>query len=203
VTTFYLIRHGSNDLLPHTLAGRLPGVHLNETGRREAQCVADHLSSSGVQYVFSSPLERCRETATRIAGKLGLDVQVLDELNEVNFGSWAGRTFAELDRMEEWKRWNVFRSGISTPGGETMLDVQARMVGVVHRLHDEMPDGHIALVSHGDPIRSVLMYFLGIPPEFVRRVELGPASVTILTVSQWDAQIQLLNFNCDSVRPPA
>src|SRR5262249_37404364 len=115
MTTFYLIRHASNDLLPHTLAGRKPGVHLNAAGRNEAEQLAEGLASERIQKVFSSPLERCRETAEFIAKALRLEVQVSNALNEVDFADWTGRKIAELEAMDEWKRWNVFRSGARVP----------------------------------------------------------------------------------------
>lgn len=95
----------------HTIAGRQPGVSLNERGRREAVALADVAGAETIQQIFNSPLERCRETAEPLARKLGWIVQVTNELNEVNFGQWTGRTFAEWDRTESWKQWNAFRSG--------------------------------------------------------------------------------------------
>jgi broad specificity phosphatase PhoE len=193
MTTFYLVRHGSNDFFSHTLVGRRPGVHLNEAGRREADDLATALAPEKIQQIFTSPLERCRETAAPMARKFGLEARVSEALIEVEFGEWTGRTFVELDALESWKQWNAFRSGGRAPGGETMLEVQSRMVGLIATLRREFSGQRIALVSHGDPLRAVLLYFLGTPLEFIRRIELSPASVTVLTVTDWDAQIQCLN----------
>src|SRR5689334_12092996 len=112
MTTFYLVRHGSNDYFRHTLVGRTPGIHLNDAGRREAQAVADALAKEKIRHVFSSPLERCRETAEPIAQKLGVKLQIADALNEVDFGEWTNKTFVELDGLDSWKQWNLFRSGV-------------------------------------------------------------------------------------------
>jgi len=193
VTTFFLIRHASNDLFKHTLAGRTPGVHLNEVGKDEAEQLAAHLGREALDRIFTSPLERCMETAEPLAKKLNLKIEVSESLKEVNFGEWTGRKFAELDLLSEWKQWNVFRSGGRIPNGETMLEVQSRMVGLVQKLRREFPTGRIALVSHGDPLRSLLVYFLGMPSEFIRRLDLGPASVSVLCVNEWDAQVRCLN----------
>lgn len=193
VTTFFLIRHASNDLFKHTLVGRAPGVHLNETGRNEADQLAAHLASAGINHLLSSPLERCVETAQPIAKALNLNIELAEPLKEVNFGDWTGRKFADLDSLAEWKQWNIFRSGCRIPNGETMLEVQGRIVGLVQRLHHQFPDGRIALVSHGDPLRSLLVYFLGMPSEFIRRIDLAPASVSLLCIGDWDAQVRAIN----------
>jgi probable phosphoglycerate mutase len=193
MTTFYLIRHASNDFFQHTLVGRNPGVHLNEIGRRETERLAERLAGEGIQKFFSSPMERCCETAEPLAGKCNLNVEISAALNEVDFGDWAGRTFVELDQLERWKQWNTFRSAARTPNGETMFEVQNRVVGFVEKLSRECAGQRIALVSHGDPIRAVILYFLGTPLEFIRRIEISPASVSILAISDWEAQIRCLN----------
>src|SRR5262249_1456819 len=106
-TTFYLIRHGSNDFFAHTLVGRKPGVQLNEKGRGEAERLAAKLAGEKLQRIFSSPLERCLETAAPLAQRTGLKVETADALLEVDFGEWTGRTFVDLDaHSAEWKQWN-------------------------------------------------------------------------------------------------
>jgi probable phosphoglycerate mutase len=193
MTTFYLIRHGSNDFFSHTIVGRSPGVHLNEIGRREATELAEHLAGENIQRVFSSPLERCRETAEPLAKRLRLKVELSEPLIEVNFGDWTGKTFKELDADERWRQWNSFRSGARVPNGETMLEVQARAAGLVTMLHRQLRGQRIALVSHGDPLRATMIYFLGAPLECIRRIEIGPASVTVLEINDWDAQFRCVN----------
>jgi probable phosphoglycerate mutase len=200
MTTFYLIRHGSNDYFTHTLVGRTPGIHLNETGLRESETLADALVSEGIQKIISSPLERCRETAEPLAKKLELKVETSAALTEVDFGGWTGRRFAELEQMEPWKQWNAFRSGTRPPQGESMIEVQGRMVSCVQNLARDFSEQRIALVSHGDPLRTLILYFLGTPSEFIRRLELSPASVSVLAVSNWDAQLQCLNIRCGDRR---
>src|SRR5690242_20290484 len=107
MTTFYLIRHGSNDFYQRGLVGRKPGVHLNDLGRREAIALADALAGEHLDAIFSSPLERCRETAEPLAKKISRPVRVAEALNEVDFGEWTDKTFAELDPQETWKQWNA------------------------------------------------------------------------------------------------
>jgi broad specificity phosphatase PhoE len=193
MTTFYLIRHGSNDFFSHTLVGRTPGVHLNQAGLREAAELATQLAAENIRKILSSPMERCRETAAPLGATLNLSVEISEALLEVDFGDWTGTTFKELEADEQWRRWNTFRSGNSVPNGESMLDVQRRVVGLILDLHRKFRDERIALFSHGEPLRAAMIYFLGAPLECIRRIDIGPASVTVLQVSDWEAQFRCLN----------
>jgi probable phosphoglycerate mutase len=193
MTTFYLIRHGSNDFFTHTLVGRTAGIHLNEIGRREAEDLAKGLAQERIQKIFASPMERCRETATPLGVMFQLPVEISEALIEVNFGDWTGKKFKDLDTSGDWQRWNTFRSGHRVPNGENMLEIQERMVGLIMQLHRDFRDERIALFSHGEPLRAVMMYFLGTPVECIRRLDISPASVTILQLGDWEAQFKCIN----------
>jgi probable phosphoglycerate mutase len=173
--------------------GRTPGVHLNETGRREADELSNRLASENIQRLFSSPLERCRETAEPLATRMRLKVDLSESLLEVNFGDWTGKTFKELESDERWRQWNSFRSGTKIPNGETLLEVQARTVGLILALHREFRDQHIALFSHGEPLRAMMIYFLGAPLDCVQRIDINPGSITILNLNDWQAQFSCIN----------
>jgi len=194
VTTFYLIRHGSNDFIGRALAGRLPSVHLNEQGRAEAQRVVGKLRAKPIRHIFSSPMERCRETAHPLATALGLRMQISEALNEVDFGDWEGAETKALEADERWRQWNAFRTGHQLPKGETMISIQARMANEMIRLKNEFLGEHIALVSHGDPIRAVLCYWLGMPLDFLPRLEVAPGSVNIATISEHGAVVEAINL---------
>lgn len=193
MTTFYLIRHGSNDFAGKTLVGRTAGIHLNDTGRAEAERLANELAREPIQHLFSSPMERCRETAAPIAKRLNLDVQILDGLVEVEFGDWTGQEIAEMNSDELWQKWNTFRSGGRIPNGESIWEVQTRMVAVIEKLRRQFPDQTLALFSHGDPLRAAITYYLGMPIDFIHRLELSPASVSVLMIDDWTAKVQALN----------
>jgi probable phosphoglycerate mutase len=193
MTTFYLIRHGDTPAVGHFVAGRAAGVHLNDRGRRQVEELAEQLAGEPIRAVYSSPLERARETAEPLARRLGLAVQIVEELLELDFGHWTGKSFAELDPLPEWRRYNSFRGGTRIPGGELMLDVQARAVGFMQRLGAERPGEAVALVSHGDVIRSALLHYLGMPLDFYNRIEIGPASVSVVAVAEHGPVVHLLN----------
>lgn len=191
---FYLVRHGTNDYLSkHLLAGRLPEVHLNDQGRAEAERLADTLNSSGIQRIFSSPLERAFQTAEPTAKRLGLQIEIAPEILEIDFGDWTGKAIRDLERDPGWKNFNLYRSGTRIPNGETMLEAQARMVAFVEKLQRENSGTAVALFSHGDPIKSVFAYFLGIPLDLFTRIEISPGSYSILRLETWGPQIVAIN----------
>lgn len=192
-TTFLLIRHAAHDLLGRTIAGRMPGVSLNERGRAQAQELAQRLVPLPLAAAYSSPLERARETAAPIAARHGLPVTVLDAINELDFGEWTGQTLAALADHPRWQPFNAFRSGTRVPGGETMAEAQRRMVGAMEALCARHPDGSVALVGHGDPIKSAVAYFLGVPLDLFQRIEISPASVSVVTLADWGPRVLCVN----------
>ncbi|HEY9508445.1 MAG TPA: histidine phosphatase family protein [Verrucomicrobiae bacterium] len=200
MTTFYLIRHGSNDFAGKTLVGRTPGIHLNDAGRAEVDRLADELAREPIQHLFSSPMERCRETAAPIAKRLNLEMQILDGLVEVEFGDWTGQEIAEMNSDELWQKWNTFRSGGRIPNGESIWEVQTRMIAVIEKLRRDFPNQTLALFSHGDPLRAAITYYLGMPIDFIHRLELSPASVSVLMIDDWTAKVQALNVRFSKTR---
>jgi probable phosphoglycerate mutase len=193
MTTFLLIRHGDNDYLRHTMVGWMPGIHLNENGREQAERLAERLSQCPIRAIYTSPLERARETAEPLARRLGIEPRVTDALGEVRLGEWTGRTFEELQRDPRWRQFNTFRSGARIPGGETMLEIQQRTIGALEAMHREHPDGTVAVVSHGDPIRVILCYYLGMPLDFIHRLEIETASVSVVKLGDDWAQVLRVN----------
>lgn len=193
MATFYLVRHGSNDYLGKALAGRLPNVHLNEQGRREAERVADALVDKGIERIISSPLERAQETADPLARRLKMQIEIRPEILEVDFGQWNGATMKELESSREWALFNSYRSGTRIPGGELMLEIQTRMVRTLEELrHTGVKT--FSLFTHGDPIRSVVAYYLGMPLDLFNRIEISPGSYSILRLEDWGPQFLGINL---------
>lgn len=193
MTTFLLIRHALNDTVGSRLAGWQAGVHLNAEGGRQAEGLASRLAGAPLAAVYSSPLERAVETAEPLARARGVEVRVADEFGEMRCGGWTGRTFGELDADPLWRRFNAFRSGTRPPGGETMLEVQARMLAGLERLGAAHADEAVAVVSHADPIKAVIAHFAGMPLDFFLRLEISPASVSVVGLGPYAPRILLVN----------
>jgi len=194
VTAFLLIRHATNDFVGKAIAGRAVGVHLNATGRAQAERLADRLASTRIDALYTSPRERACETAAPFAARLGLVAQISPAIDEIEFGEWTGRTFPELEAEPQWPVWVERRSAAIIPGGERILEVQRRFIREMERLADTHPNQTIALFSHGDPIRAGLAHFLGTSLDNLERFEIAPASISIVVMDGAWAQVRLLNY---------
>ncbi len=195
MTTFLFVRHALCDPVGQAIAGREPGVHLNSSGRAQAAALATRLADLPISAIYSSPLERAQETAEPIASRLGLEVESDFGLTEVDFGDWTGRRLADLDGTADWRAFNTRRSNTRIPGGETMSEVLARALEGLNRIRQRhrAPGALIAVVSHGDVLRVVLTHFTGIPVDYMQRIEISPASVTVLSLVKEAPRLLLLN----------
>lgn len=198
MTTYYLIRHATIDGFEHRLAGRQADVHLNEAGKSSACELGEWLAGAWIDHIYCSPMERTIETAEAIGEGLGIGVTIAEELNELDFGEWTGKTFQELDADANWLPFNVRRSTVRIPGGESMPEVQLRVVRFMLQLHEERSGDQIALVSHGDVIRAALAYWLGLHLDFLVRLEVNPASVSVVRLG--DGGPEVAGFNLGPTR---
>lgn len=203
MTTLLLIRHAANDWVGKRLAGWLPGVHLNEEGKRQATQLAQRLAEMPIVAVYASPLERALETAQAIARPRGLDVQVCEDLGEVRYGEWEGRAFEELQKTDLWPRVQAYPSGTRFPGGETLREVQSRVVAALENILQAYPHDRdvVAVVSHGDAIRTAVAHYVGIHLDLFQRLVINPASVTVITFGEMGPRLVRLNDD-GPIRPP-
>jgi probable phosphoglycerate mutase len=194
-----LIRHGENDYTKkHKLAGYTPNVHLNERGQSQAQALADALKEVPVKAIYSSPLERARETAAPIAAARGLEVQVEPGLLETNVGKWQGRSLAALRLQKAWKVVQGAPSRAQFPEGETFYACQTRVVAALDSISRKYkPQDIVACVFHADPIKLAVAHYIGLPLDHFQRLSCDTASLTALYVSEAGANLLKLNQ-----RPP-
>jgi broad specificity phosphatase PhoE len=193
VTVFHLLRHGEHVLRGRVLAGRTPGVGLSTIGRAEISAVADRLAEEKIEALYSSPLQRTRESAEILAQRLDLLVQCREDLLELDFGEWTGLTFDEVRADERWRLWSTCRSIASVPGGESMREVQERVVKALFDLRQTHRDGTVLVVSHGDVIRSALLFALGMPLDFYSRIEVGLASLNTIQIDDHGIRVLAVN----------
>lgn len=180
-TKLLLIRHATNDLLvTHRLGGRMPGVHLNDQGRAEAEALADRLARTDLAAVYSSPMERALETAQAVAARHGLEVRVHPGLHEVDCGAWSGAPIPQVRGDPRWRALESYPTLNPYPGGETIWQVQTRIVAALEEIRAAHADQTVAVVSHADPIRAAVAHYIGLPLDLFRRLLISPASLTVL-----------------------
>lgn len=198
-TTLILLRHGETALTPERRLSGSGGSDpaLSETGSKQAGATAARLAADGtVRAVVSSPLRRCRETAAAAADRLGLPVEIDDELREADFGVWEGLTFAEIRARYPGEMAAWLRSPAAVPGetGEPFDAVTRRVESVRDRLLARYAGSTVLVVSHVAPLRTLIRLSLGAPPESLFRMELSAASLSTVAYSgTGDASVLSLN----------
>lgn len=197
MATLLLVRHGHTDAAGKRLTGWAPGVHLNELGRRQAERLVERLEGIRVDAIVSSPLERCRETAAPLAKARGRRVVVRRAWIEVGYGDWTGRSISQLRRTKLWRRVMSTPSNVRFPGGESLLEVQARAVDAAVGLAAEHPRGTIVVVSHADVIRLLVAQLAGMHADHLQRLSIDPASITAVSLSAGSPRLLILNETGD------
>ncbi len=193
--TVLLIRHGENDYVKkRRLAGRLPGVHLNERGRAQAQALALALKDTPLKAVYCSPLDRAVETAQPIAAAHGLKVVKREALVETRLGEWEGQSVKRLSRTKQWKLLQEHPSRFRFPGGEWMVEQQARLVAEIEALCAmHKPKDIIVCVGHADPLKLIIAYYIGLPLDNFQRLMVNTASISTLMLGAHGALLLKLN----------
>lgn len=193
MTTLYLIRHAENDFMrQHRLAGWLPGIHLNDRGRAQAEALVPVFQGLSLQALYSSPLERAVETASPLARAHGLAVHRRANLGEIRYGRWQGQPLSRLRRLKLWSQVQVTPSRVTLPDGESFRQAQSRIVDELERILAQHR-GAVACFSHADPIKLALAHYLGQPLDLFQRLTIEPASVSTLVIGDGRVRVQSVN----------
>lgn len=192
-TQVVLVRHAVTGETGPVLSGRRPGIDLSETGRAQAEAAAERLAGLPVAAVYSSPLERCMQTGEAIAAKHGLTVSVLPGLAEADYGDWSGQKIDDLRKSELWKLVQVVPSSVRFPGGESIREMQSRMIAAVEDVVAAHPGALVVVVSHADPIKALVAHFTGVHLDLFQRLFVAPASCTVLRFAPAGAALVKLN----------
>ncbi len=193
MTTFLLVRHAHHAFLGHGLAGRTCDLGLDARGRKQADALVARLAGVALDAIYVSPRRRTRETAAALAVGRGLAPEVLADIDEIDFGDWSGRAFADLSGDPQWALWCSRRSAAHPPGGETIVAVQRRAMAAMEALSTVHPEGTVALVSHGDVIKALLAHCLAMSLDDLERFDIAPASVSAVATTRGAPRVQLLN----------
>ena len=192
------VRHGTTPTTGKVLPGRTPGLHLADAGRAQAQAVADRIATlKRVDAVYSSPLERAKETAAPIARARRLRVAVERGLLECDFGDWTGGELKALAKLPEWKTVQRYPSGFRFPGGESFTEMAARTQDAVAKLATRHRGGVAVAVSHADPIKAVVADALGTHLDLFQRIVISPCSVTAILYGDSGPAVLTVNHTGD------
>lgn len=195
MTLLLLIRHGENEYTKKgKFAGRLPGVHLNERGRKQAEALGEALKGVPLKAVYSSPLERALETAAPIANACHLKIIWDPGLLESDIGKWEGQSVRRLSHTKYWRVIQNSPSRAGHPGGETFIQTQTRIVSALDAICAKYkPREMVACVFHSDPIKLAVAHYLGLPLDRFQRLGCDTASVSALFINESGASLIKLN----------
>ncbi len=207
IVTVVLVRHGrSTSNAAGTLAGRTPGVQLDEQGREQAAALARRLADIRIDRLVCSPLERCRQTLEPLAATLDLPVEVDERLSEVDYGAWSGRSLAELANEPLWRVVQAHPSAAVFPGGEGLAQMSARAADAIRAVRaGAAADRTVLVCSHGDVIKAILADALGLHLDAFQRIVVAPASVSVIRYTPLRPFVERINDTGDPVvvQPPA
>ena len=195
-----LIRHGENDFVKTgKMAGRLPGVHLNERGQKQAQALGEALKDIPITAIYSSPLERAMETATPIADARKLKIVQEADLMDADIGKWQGKSIKIVRLTKVWRIVQNAPSRFRFPEGESFPEIQTRISSAFEQIikNHNKPQDIIAVVFHADPIKLAISHFLGLPLDNFQRLSCDTGSLTAIHASDSGANLVKLNQ-----RPP-
>ncbi len=192
-TTVFFVRHGSHDRLDRVLCGRMEGVALGASGRQEAGRAAARLAREPIVALYVSPLQRAQETAEPIAKALGLNLTTAEALNEIDVGEWTGAALDARRAPPAWSPRNQARSPNPAPGGESMLEVQARQARFLGQVIADHPDAAVAAVCHSDVIKAALCHALGLSLDHHHRLEISPGSISVIVGGAWGLKVNSIN----------
>jgi probable phosphomutase (TIGR03848 family) len=183
MSTLLLVRHGLTKLTGPVLAGRTPGLHLDERGEKQAAAVAARIAVLPLHTIVTSPLDRCLDTAAfvRDAQPTPPEWHVDDRIVECDYGDWTGKAIKDLTRDPVWKVVQTQPSAARFPGGESLSEVSARAVAAVRDWDARLPDDAIWVAcSHGDVIKAILADALGLHLDQFQRIVVDPCSVSVV-----------------------
>lgn len=188
-----LIRHAAHAHLGNTLSGRAGDIPLSLNGRDQARQLAARLKVETIDEVQTSSVRRARETAQEIAASRDLPLVTSKALDEVDFGDWTGKRFDELDNDPAWQHWNAQRAGARAPGGESMAEVQQRVIAHIRAVAKRCAEQVIVMVTHCDVIRAAIAAVLGLSLDGIMRFDIDAASISRILAGEWGEKVTSLN----------
>jgi probable phosphomutase (TIGR03848 family) len=203
-TRLVLARHAVTAQTGPLLSGRAPGIDLSDKGREQAKALGERLAALPVAVVYASPIERTTQTAEAVAQHHGLSVEPLPGVIEADYGDWTGGKLAELAKTDLWKTVQRAPSRARFPGGESLAEMQSRMVTALEAVVARHPGDLVVVVSHADPIKAAIAHYTGVHLDLFQRIVVSPASVTVFELTTHGAAMVKCNDtgSLDELLPP-
>jgi probable phosphomutase (TIGR03848 family) len=200
-TLILLVRHGTTPTTGKVLPGRARGLRLADSGKEQAERAAQRIAELGrIAAIYSSPLERARETAAPISREIRKPTRIDRGLLECDFGSWTGQSLTRLMKKPEWTTVQRTPSAFRFPDGESFLEMQTRMVVTLDKIRKHHPGQTVVCVSHADPIKAVVAHAMGTPLDLFQRIVISTCSISAVLYTDNAPIILAVNTTGGSLR---
>lgn len=200
-TLLLLVRHGTTPTTGKVLPGRARGLRLADSGKQQAAHAAERIAEVGkISAIYSSPLERARETAAPISRALRRPVRVDRGLLECDFGDWTGQSLRRLMKKPEWTTVQRAPSTFRFPAGESFIEMQTRIVGALDVIRRRHRGQTVVCVSHADPIKAAVAHAMGTPLDLFQRIVISTCSVTAILYTDAAPIVLTVNSTGGSLR---
>ena len=197
----YLIRHSLTPETGKRLSSQDATISLSPQGLTMAAQLGEHLAEIPLAAVYTSPHQRCRETASAITRGRKIRPRLAPAFVEADYGKWLGRPLKSLYRMKAWQQLMASPSRFRFPEGESLIEVQTRAVAGVEALAARHSNESVAVSTHGDIIKLILAHYIGIPLDLAHRIDPTPASVSIVDIPlQGPPRVPAFNYTVDTGR---
>jgi probable phosphoglycerate mutase len=199
-----LVRHAVTAQTGPMLSGRTPGIDLSDRGREQAKALGERLAKLPITVVYASPIERTTQTAAAVAEHHGLTVQPLPGVIEADYGEWTGGQLSDLAKTDLWKTVQRSPSRARFPNGESLAEMQTRMVVALEEVVVRHRGELVVVVSHADPIKAAIAHYTGVHLDLFQRIVVSPASVTVFELGEHGAAMVKCNDtgSLDELVPP-
>lgn len=186
-TTLILVRHGKTPSTGTILPGRASGLLLSDEGETQATSIIDSLKLiNPIAAIYSSPLERARQTAQPLAQARTINPIIDERLYECDFGDWTGRRLDELFKLPEWKVVQSSPSKFRFPNGESFREMSNRVIDFLDFVHTEYRGETVVAFSHADPIKALVAHCLGIHLDSFQRIVISTAGISAISITDTD-----------------
>ncbi len=194
----HLVRHGHHPMIGQVLCGRTGVVGLDEEGVRQMSNVGKLFRGRTLACLQCSPQRRARQSAEIVAHALSLEIEEVAAADELDFGSWSGLLFDTLKGDPHWRQWNERRASARPPGGESMCELQQRLTAHIEQIARSDKTGDVLIVSHAEPIRAVVLGYLGLSLERYAEIAIDPASISTIELDgAHKGGVVCINRRCD------
>jgi probable phosphoglycerate mutase len=195
MTIIYFVRHGTTDYSGKRLCGNLPGIHINQTGRIQADSISSYFDNIPIKSIYSSPLERAIETAMPTAEKKFLSIERVNFLREIDFGDYQGKG-EELKQDTLWHSFLTAPTVVQFPNGESVSQAQKRVAeGLNGICVNSLDVDEIICVAHCEIIRLAIAYALNMPLDNYVRLTVDTGSISKVLWSKGTQRVLLLNHS--------